>query len=62
MQMVIGNVITFTSAIKHYRELGKDVCWTNETNYFAGMLMHFSYLLLFAVLFVEKYCGTPRRD
>jgi elongation of very long chain fatty acids protein 6 len=59
-QMVIGIVITFTSAMKH-RELGKDVCWTNETNYFAGMLMYFSYFLLFAVLFVEKYCGNPKK-
>jgi elongation of very long chain fatty acids protein 6 len=54
-QMALGIIITFKSAIKH-QQLGTEGCWTNQTNYFFGFIMYFSYFLLFAVLFAKKYC------
>jgi len=56
-QMVLGIVVTVTAAIEkfHYG----NVCHANDSNIKLGLGMYVSYLILFVVLFYDKFVSKP---
>merc|ERR1712194_652720 len=57
-QMVVGIFATVKGVM--YQMAGEE-CHVNKTNSILGLLMYFSYFLLFAKLFVENYVLKPRK-
>eukprot|EP00038_Savillea_parva_P007422 m.170039 g.170039 ORF g.170039 m.170039 type:complete len:307 (-) comp13185_c0_seq1:139-1059(-) len=58
LQMAIGLTVTLHSARIHW-EGGKEACSVDAANYKMGLGMYFSYLILFAMLFYDKYLKKP---
>ena len=54
LQMVVGIAVTVASAV--YSVEAKDGCHGNSTNTVLGLLMYFSYFVLFGHLFRQRYC------
>eukprot|EP00469_Lotharella_globosa_P000402 CAMPEP_0167796720 /NCGR_PEP_ID=MMETSP0111_2-20121227/15215_1 /TAXON_ID=91324 /ORGANISM="Lotharella globosa, Strain CCCM811" /LENGTH=326 /DNA_ID=CAMNT_0007690665 /DNA_START=53 /DNA_END=1033 /DNA_ORIENTATION=+ len=54
LQMVVGIVVTATSAYYHVTE-GDEGCSVNGPNYRMGLAMYCSYCMLFVKLFMDKY-------
>jgi len=59
LQMVVGIVVTATSAYYHVTE-GDEGCSVNGPNYRMGLAMYCSYCMLFVKLFMDKY--KPKED
>eukprot|EP00036_Acanthoecidae_sp_10tr_P007319 CAMPEP_0182915222 /NCGR_PEP_ID=MMETSP0105_2-20130417/182_1 /TAXON_ID=81532 ORGANISM="Acanthoeca-like sp., Strain 10tr" /NCGR_SAMPLE_ID=MMETSP0105_2 /ASSEMBLY_ACC=CAM_ASM_000205 /LENGTH=308 /DNA_ID=CAMNT_0025052061 /DNA_START=54 /DNA_END=980 /DNA_ORIENTATION=- len=59
LQMFIGCAVTIHSAMEH-SEGGEDACFVDAANYKMGLGMYFSYLVLFGILFYDKYVKKPR--
>eukprot|EP00755_Sulcionema_specki_P007443 Sspe_Gene.5579::Locus_1845_Transcript_1_1_Confidence_1.000_Length_904::g.5579::m.5579/K10203/ELOVL6; elongation of very long chain fatty acids protein 6 len=60
LQMVMGIVVTVTSAYWHVEE-GKEGCYVDPANYKLGLGMYSSYFVLFAILFRNLYCSGERK-
>lgn len=54
LQMAVGSYVTFQSAKIHWTE-GDAACYVDQANYKLGLAMYGSYLVLFTVLFSNKY-------
>merc|ERR1739838_608417 len=57
LQMVIGIVVTVASVVYHWQ--GKD-CYVSLYNSLLGLLMYFSYFVLFLQLFLQHYVFKKR--
>ena len=55
LQMAVGSYVTYRSAITHSSEGA--ACRVDPANYKLGLAMYGSYLVLFTVLFGNKYFG-----
>eukprot|EP01012_Entosiphon_sulcatum_P040067 TRINITY_DN536_c0_g1_i1.p1 TRINITY_DN536_c0_g1~~TRINITY_DN536_c0_g1_i1.p1 ORF type:complete len:299 (+),score=71.70 TRINITY_DN536_c0_g1_i1:134-1030(+) len=58
LQMVMGMVVTTTSAYWHH---SGETCAVDPANYRLGLIMYFSYFVLFALLFRDSYCTGKRK-
>merc|ERR1711865_32034 len=55
-QMVVGTTVTVVGAYHHAKG---DECHVNAPNYRMGLAMYMSYLILFVMLFLNKYKVKP---
>jgi elongation of very long chain fatty acids protein 6 len=59
-QMIMGCIVTATSATRYFRG---ETCKVEPTNLFYGFIMYLSYFILFAKLFYDKYIvKAPKTD
>eukprot|EP01062_Namystynia_karyoxenos_P000645 TRINITY_DN10239_c0_g1_i1.p1 TRINITY_DN10239_c0_g1~~TRINITY_DN10239_c0_g1_i1.p1 ORF type:complete len:369 (+),score=155.58 TRINITY_DN10239_c0_g1_i1:89-1108(+) len=58
LQMVMGVVVTFSSAVWHH-DGGEKACFVNPANYKLGLGMYGIYFVLFAFLFKKLYLSGP---
>merc|ERR1712137_440113 len=58
LQMLVGMYVTIKAVLHQVR--GEE-CHVNKTNSVIGLLMYFSYFLLFTKLFVDNYCWKGKK-
>lgn len=57
LQMAVGSYVTWHSAVVYYRE-GPSSCAVNAANFKLGLAMYGCYMVLFCLLFHNKYFGA----
>merc|ERR1712137_1433171 len=58
LQMVVGMYVTVKAVL--YQANGHE-CHVNKTNSVLGLLMYFSYFVLFLKLFIDNYCRKAKK-
>ena len=54
VQMIVGSTVTVAAAVWHHKG-GRTACFIDPANSKMGLAMYLSYLVLFTILFSQKY-------